>query len=278
MLVENNWLRTNIKERLVNKDIDIKTTISSHEFTPSNFMDAAIDVCNKIKHHNLFLGLSGGADSDFVCHLLLQQNIKFTPLIAVTSGNKMERQYAFHTCRKFNLNPVVFELSDKDILSIYYERIFKKLGGIGIYAAQNLFFCDYIKEKGGKFLSGVNSIGGSHNINNKEILFISIYEFDFYSDVLYDETFEIPFNLYTPKIVYETLKRVDYTLNEAEFKNDLYSIIDFRPKMSYNYSNNFYEILHKINSKKQIQYIWKNKTKEELLDMLLDFNNTYKDI
>ena len=274
MLVENDWITTNISERLTDRNCKIVTRVKSYNFTPSSFMDAAVEVVNKIKHYNLYLGLSGGADSDFVCRLLHRECVKFTPIIAVTSGNALERQYAFHTCKELSLEPVVFELSDKQVMEIYATRIVKPLGGIGLYTAQNIIISDYIKERNGKFLTGVNVIGGTEN--NRA--YIGMYEFDFYSDVLYGNDFEIPFNLYTPKIVYETINRMSDDMDEAETKYQLYELTDFRPKLQYKYDEKIgkiYSVLHKNFKLNEVQYIWKNLSKEYVKKMLTDFDNEY---
>lgn len=280
-LVENNWFKTNISKRLIDKKSRIETTFCSYSFTSTNFMDAAIEVAHKIKKYDLYLGLSGGADSDFVCHLLVQQNIKFTPMIVVTPGNKLETSYAFHTCRKFDLKPIIFELSENEVLKIFYERIYNTINGMGIYWAQNLVCQDYVKNIGGKFLSGVNCIGhdepfeGTKYINDRKV-YVCMYEFDFYSDVLYDENFEIPFFLYTPRIAYESIKGLN-NYDEAETKWKLFEIIDFRPKLQYQYSQKFEIMLHKLLSKNnlKIQDIWRNEDKKELMKKLLDFENKY---
>ena len=100
MLTKNNWLTTNIYNRLNDPSCDFNIEINPHPFKKMDFQSAVDHTIEEItnKYSNLYLGLSGGYDSDFVMHAFCDRNVSITPII-VRCNNEKENRYAFEIGR-----------------------------------------------------------------------------------------------------------------------------------------------------------------------------------
>jgi tRNA(Ile)-lysidine synthase TilS/MesJ len=121
MATNNNWLKTNIRERLTNPEIDFKVFFDPQPYEDMSFNHATKSVAYMIaeKYPKLFIAYSGGMDSEFVFHLFRKLKIEFTPIIVSSTSNTLETAYAFHECRKHDIKPIVVEKTDNEILKIF---------------------------------------------------------------------------------------------------------------------------------------------------------------
>ena len=235
MGTKNNWLKTNIAERLTNPAVDFKVwheveTVNEYDWDTALF-DTVTDFSWISK--KLYIPLSGGMDSEFVFESL--KHLYPTPIIVDTPGNKLESAYAFHYCRKNNLKPIVIEMSEKEMLHIYFNDIFMKLNGYGINSVAVLVAARYAENNGGV------SIIGEHGYEDNN-------EWDFYNDVLINEDASIYFFMWTPELVQAMRNEYDGG-DHQEFKHRLYGI-PFRPKIKYQYSSAYDSALNAINSRR----------------------------
>lgn len=241
MATKNNWLKTNITERMTNPAADFKVwhnveTVNNDDWTTALFNTISdFSLISK----KLYIPLSGGMDSEFVFGSL--KHLQPTPIIIDTPGNKIESAYASHYCRKNNLIPVVIEMSEKQMLHVYYEDIFTKLNGYGSNSVSQLIAGRYAENNGGVAVIGEHGYDG-------------VNEWDFYNDALIHEDNSIYFFMWTPELVRAMLS--EYLLNDGydhqEFKHRLYNI-PFRPKMYYNYSSLYETAIAAIKSKRSIR-------------------------
>ena len=142
MSTESNWIYSNLLERERNLNLDFKILFNPRPFKKLSFEEAIIDSLFKIanKSDNLFVSLSGGLDSEFIAKQLFELKIPFIPIIiCVDDANKIEREYAFHICRKLNIQPVILKISETDFIKEYVKNIFNRFGGNGYNATPIIF-------------------------------------------------------------------------------------------------------------------------------------------
>jgi hypothetical protein len=239
MATKNNWLKTNIAERLTNPKADFKVWHEVESVEKLNWSQALFDTVTDFSwiSKKLYIPLSGGMDSEFVFDSI--KHLYPTPIIVDTPGNKLESAYAFHYCRKHNLKPVVIEKTEAEMLRTYYEDIFVKLNGCGSDSVAVLLAARYAEEHGGVAVIGEHGYDG-------------VSEWDFYNDALIHENNSIYFFMWSPELV--RAMRSEYLLNgcddHQEFKHRLYKV-PFRPKISYSYSKLYDDALSKINKLKK---------------------------
>lgn len=239
MATKNNWLKTNIAERITNPAVDFKVWHEVESVEILNWSQALFDTITDFSwiSKKLYIPLSGGMDSEFVFDCL--KHLNPTPIIVDTPGNKLESAYAFHYCRKHNINPVVIHKREAEMLQTYYDDIFMKLNGCGSDSTATFIAARYAEEHGGVAVIGEHAYDG-------------VSEWDFYNDVLIHENNSIYFFMWTPELV--RAMRCEYLLNDTddhqEFKHRLYKV-PFRPKISYSYSKLYYDALNKISKQRK---------------------------
>lgn len=232
MATENHWLRTNIKDRLINHDSVFEVSFDLSNHTPILFAEASQIVVNKIvaKYDNIYIPLSGGMDSEYVFKCFLGH--KFTPIIVDTPTNKKESAYAFRLCKETNIEPVIIEKSEKELIQTYYETIYKRLRGNGYNSTATYIAAKYANEHNGVAVIGEHGYDG-------------LNEWDFYNDALIHEENSIYFFMYDQQI-FDAMKR-EYHIgeNHQTFKQRIYAI-PIRPKMKYEYSKQGFNIISKL--------------------------------
>jgi len=284
MLTKNNWLKNNIKDRvkIENRLLPLEVILTPDTIT-SNSFNSAVDTVLKYLltlDQEIYLAFSGGIDSDYIFYKLVEWDIPFTPLICYFEGNKIEYQYALHTCKKFDITPQFFNLSEKDYLKYFIDEV-KPWGGGGLYSVPNLLLGKYAKEKGAKLLTGQDFITGSHDHCS-----MGFNVYDFYADID-DDSIEIPFFLYNTDIVYHAVKNFNPNISVGEWKYKLFEIVDFRPKIefhnlgfeSWQFLKQYYAQIHNHYNNDGIDVVNKDKflaalenTGEEII---LNANYTY---
>jgi hypothetical protein len=241
MATKNNWLKTNIKDKLLNPNLNFKVWHDLESVRDDNWDTALFDTVTDFSwiSKKLYIPLSGGMDSEFVFESL--KHLYPTPIIVDTPGNKTESAYAFHYCRKNDLKPVVIEKTESQMLHIFYEDIFKKLNGYGMNSVSALIAGRYAEDHGGV------AVIGEHGYDDNN-------EWDFYNDALIHEENSIYFFMWTLELVKAMREEYDNGIHQdhQEFKHSLYKI-PFRPKIKYHYSRLYDVGLNIINSKRRFK-------------------------
>lgn len=232
MATENNWLRSNIRDRLINQKSPFIVRFDHVDYTAIPFADASDNVIQKLtnKYDKIFVPLSGGMDSEYVFNRFIGH--KFTPIIVDTPANKEESAYAFSRCKDANIKPVVIKKSERELIDIYYNEIYKKLGGFAINSVAALVAGKYADDNGGIAVIAEHGFDG-------------INEHDFYNDALIHEDNSIYFFMYDIQIFSAMIKEYQYGENHQIFKHRLYGI-PLRPKMKYKYSSETNEVIKQI--------------------------------
>jgi hypothetical protein len=221
MATENNWLKSNIRDRLINKDISLEITLKKIQYDRISFEEASKKVVEKIlnKYNNIYIPYSGGMDSEYVFNCFLGHDVK--TIIVDTPVNREESKFAFKRCNEVGITPIVIEKTEKELIDIYFNQIYKKIKGPGFNATFALVAGQYAEEKQG------NVVIAEHGYNG-------FNEWDFYNDALIDEKNSIYFFLYDPEIFY-SMKQEYIGEDDQIFKKRLYNI-PIRPKMRAKYS------------------------------------------
>jgi hypothetical protein len=202
MITKNQWLSTNLNGRLENSQLDFKIFFKPYHFQNLSF-DSACDFTAKEisqQYQRIFLGLSGGIDSEFVLKIFLRNNLKITPIVIEFEGNEEEREYAYAFCKENDIDPTVLKLNNKELMEIVYHDIFKKYNGHGIYALGSIAAYNYATANNGILILGEHAVGdGTDHIEN----------FQYYFSEWDDYVENIPFYVYNMEIFYAMMKTID---------------------------------------------------------------------
>jgi hypothetical protein len=252
MATYKNWLTTNVSDRDSTRAADLQVYLQKiDEWDLSlNFKRASDITAYKIYSLglDLYVGLSGGLDSEYVAKTFLNCGIPFKTVIVDTPGNQLELSYAYHFCRKYNIEPIILKKTEADMLTCYYRDIMGRLCGYGYNSVATYMVGKYADEMGGIYVMG------EHLIDDQDdgSILIGANEWDFYNDALIGVHNTHYFFDYTPEIVYSMVKSID--CNDAqEFKTKLYDL-PFRPKLKYQYSQAYEIALKQLRREKWIKH------------------------
>lgn len=219
------WISHNLKQRLHDPNIGFSAFLTPKKFSVLDFHYAADFNAKEIAKLDvpLFLGLSGGMDSEYVLLSFYRNKIPIKPIIVKTNGNSYETSYAFFICKKLGIQPIVLTLNDQHYLAIFENLIVKRLNGVGIYTVPSILASNVAKNHNGILITG------NHLIEDGDVCWnIDCSEWDFYTQVLSNEN-DINFFSYTPEMSYSMFKELDGS-PANELKERLYGI-GYRPKM-----------------------------------------------
>ena len=244
IISENNWINDNLTKSGLISDYDIKFNL--YPFKPLKFHDAAQKTAIKIseKYKNLYVGLSGGIDSEYVLVCFHKLKIPIIPLIILCEGNEEETKYAFKICKKLNIIPKVITCSDIEILDICISFIYKKMNGVGFESATKIFAAQYVKNNNGTLVCGGHIVGdGDALIKNSEYAMI---EWDSYDLADYGD--EIGFFTYTPELTYSMISGNTLdgeNMSWKEYKSKLFEL-EMRQKIFYTYPERIEKIFESM--------------------------------
>jgi hypothetical protein len=262
MITKNNWITSNLPERLTNRETNFLLTFNLYSFKKMDFESAVELTVKEItsKYSNFYLALSGGYDSEFILRTFHKFNIPITPII-VCYGNEVERAWAYKACAELGITPVEITITDDQFVEYFYEKIYKQFNGIGFHATQVLFAAEYAEKHNGTLLTGGHFIGTNHTNISED--WGSTSEWDFYTGYLYPTVNKIDFYLYTIELIYSMFP--DHTDgNWSYYKHKLLGL-EYREKVRPVYSKELVERLRKLLGRREdfrhiVDYEW---TREE---------------
>jgi len=263
MATENDWLTHNLRERLRNKNADLQVKFNIPKYRKLNFDEATKEVAEKLYalNNKLFVGLSGGIDSEYVFRRLTKLNIPFKPVIVYSTCYKEESSIAFDICKEYSVNPTVINIDEKDIIFRHKTQVHDVINSFGIGSIPALVMAEYARENDGIYIKGEHMVGDMENKVCTEI-----NEWDFYTDVLYPG-YTYDFFLHTPEIVYSMVSEMCNTPDEnsQQFKCRLYNI-PYRDKITLKLSPLTLEWFRwlKTNKERIPEYSWRMNASEFL--------------
>jgi hypothetical protein len=231
MATHKNWFQSNICDRSnIGIDLDVTLTKISDWNLSTRWNDAVDNVVQLLVDHNkpIYIGLSGGIDSEFVCTAFEQRNISYIPVIVDTPGNQVEVRYAYDYCTKWSRDPVVLNKTAGDMLRIYYQKILLQCHGYGDNSMATYIVGEYAKENNGIYIMA------EHLIDEKRSggFNAGCNEWDFYNDLLLGVDNTHYFFNYTPEISAAMIREFPDHDDVQKSKSEFYQL-DYRPKMKY---------------------------------------------
>jgi hypothetical protein len=258
MYTYNDWLQPNLHLRLEDRNRDFEVLFQPYQFKNKSFEEECDITAQMIatKAENIFIGLSGGIDSEFVCKVFLRNFVKFTPIIAVYEGNEKERAFAFDFCQRHSINPIILEITNYELIKILFEDIFKKLNGVGINSIATIAAGRHAEKNNGIYIQAEHLVGdGTEKINAFDYY---IPEWDFYNHVL-TQTEIIPFFIYRLELCYAMLDTVCESYDTwVNYKSKMFQCM-IRPKLKPKYNSDIMKLISLVYAQKKIlpkhQYI-----------------------
>lgn len=249
MIVENNWITTNIKEKAVNNALDFKVTINPYPYQKKSFAEAANAVATKIAALNkpIYIAYSGGIDSEYVVRTFMRNNIAFKTVTVDTGGNKYELEYVDRFLYEFPtvINEKIDLTNPREFMKNYID-VFKTFNTLATGSIGYIEAAKYVKKNNGILIIGEHFIGSNNKTNGN--IMVETNEWDHYIDFFVDDKLVVPFFMYDLSIVESYISKFDNTKVEY-FKEKLYSI-PFRPKFHIRFNDSkIAKVIEAMNSK-----------------------------
>jgi len=225
---------------------DIQVKIGRRARTLINF-DLACDMAVQEiydTHRDLYLGLSGGADSEYVAACFHRNKIPFTPVIlqynlATSTDQMYESWYAKQWCRQHNVEPLLVNI-DNYVGSEYEKNVYHmlkpRLTGGAITAG---FLKNFVECRGGKLISGYQI---EYYPDFEQMTYLKqqltsyngfvVQESDLYIETLGANQHPWAFFYWSPEIVAGFVHKWDINKTITENKSLIYKT-NHRPKFGY---------------------------------------------
>jgi hypothetical protein len=176
----------------------------------------------------LYLGLSGGVDSELIADVFVRNQIPFVPFILkIQNINDLESWYAEHWCWRNQMKPVIYHMTmqefEQDCLPLLAKISNTHQTGIII----PLWMANHVASQDGYLITGVGELN-----------------WDLHQQTFYSNTVDYVLNLfdagkhpsgffsYTPEFVLSYIKQFDIALNEQYNKVKFYQV-PARPKFNW---------------------------------------------
>lgn len=245
MPTKDNWFQPNIKQRLIDPYVPFDVNIKNSDVEDINFEEAVKKTIASLNDlgKRIYVSFSGGLDSEYMVKSFMKSGVKFTPLIVRSPANIIESKFAIDFCNDNFLSSTIIDVSENEIISIFYDKIYNSLNSIGINSTIPLIAAHIAAENNSILVVGEHIID---EIDDK--ISIGVNEWDFYNEAYYSNTYY--FYLHTPQIVYSILKKIN-TKCAQDFKSSLYQIPN-RAKIKYEYSEPIQNIYNQLKNNREM--------------------------
>ena len=246
MATYKNWFRSNITER-TDQALDLNVTIKKIDaWNLDTPWDKASETVVKLiadLDKPIFIGLSGGIDSEYVCTVFEEAEVDYTPVLIRTQGNKAELEYAYDFLNRWGSNDkaVIVDKKNVDMLSTYYYKLLTGCFGYGYNSVATYMVGEYAKQNGGIYVMAEHLIDDYDTGGFK----VGCNEWDFYNDLLLGEDNTHYFFNYTPEISAAMIREFPNYSDVQESKAEFYGL-KYRPKMHYEYDELYNDTLMKL--------------------------------
>ena len=195
-------------------------------------------------HTDLYLGLSGGADSEYVATCFHRNGIPFTPVIlqynlATSNDQVYESWYAKQWCRQHNVEPLIVNIDDyvtsEREKNLYFKLKPRLIGG----AVTTGFLKSFVEDRGGKLLSGFQL---EYYPDHEQMTYLEpqltsyngflVEESDLYLETLGTNQHPWAFFYWSPEVIAGFAHEWDVNKTMTENKSLIYKT-SYRPKFSY---------------------------------------------
>lgn len=239
MITKNDWFTCKLNS------IDFIPHIQPYNFNKLDFNIACEYTAKELhkRYSTIYVAYSGGLDSEYIVRTFHRLSIPIIPII-VSCGNKDENSFAINTCLELNIEPIIINVSEKDLLIKFYEFIFEPFKSIGINCTHAFFAADYVlANKNGVLITGNNLLEDHANTNDDA----NINDWDFTLGYYNSKLTQIDFFLYDISTAFSMLPNIESinTISVQQYKSYIYNI-PFRTKIRPVFSNYFNQIYRKI--------------------------------
>ena len=235
----------------IDLDVNRKPTEShfavnlSAEAEDLDFKEAAYYTARLISknYDNLYVGMSGGLDSEFIAEVLYNNNIQFTPIIVVRIDST-DHQRAIDWCKSRSITYLTVKFDQSDL-----ARISMKLAKESKLYFSNYTIIYYLAEivgNTGGLIVGEPTIGNDDNDSSPIGNVFGMHYGSFILDIFFPGQHPGAFFMYTPELLLAYTKYLNTALSDSESRAILYEI-PHRPK--------FEPMLHKQKLIDNISYI-----------------------
>jgi hypothetical protein len=197
-----------------------------------SFQDAADYTAKLIgqTYNNIYLGLSGGLDSEFAAEALYRNGVPFTPIIAALPQDQ-DHYYALYWCQCRSITPVVVTFTENDprLVNEATKAVYKLKQKTNLTSV-NLYLEKYVRALGGQFLTGDSPLlQHTEGFNQAAGPVFDLYWLVYTSNFVDPNSTAQHFLLYTPELLLAAAKEIDYRVSDSVGKTKLYNI-PYRPK------------------------------------------------
>lgn len=229
------WITNNLKYRQQDPLIDFRVDFNPEKFTKTNFGDIShlMTLCWGSVQQPLYLAYSGGIDSEYILRKFWYANRHITPIVIDTKHNYVETEYAKHTLKELNIEPIWLDANDTYLQSVFNNKILKPFNGDGINCTPTIIAAMVAQQRNGLLITGDHFISdhdrGRNHVNYANR--IDAAEHEWYHYELFPKNVESFFML-NPAIAHAMAREMigNENLTVAEFKSKLYKL-PYRPKM-----------------------------------------------
>ncbi|MGZ4850081.1 MAG: hypothetical protein ACXV2C_01720 [Candidatus Bathyarchaeia archaeon] len=262
MITQNNWLKSNILDMANDPNVDLRVWFDLFPFNKLEFIGAVdytvLSIGSRYADRDLYLALSGGADSEFVLRKFVAENIPITPIVVYTPMNSLEMQYAQRVCRQLKVTPIVLDLTEDHIFRYYQEMVYAQIRSKSLNCVYQLIATAKANALGGVIVNGDNIISDEGTLVSDA--------FEYFTDVFYKDS--IGFYYFTPEICRAMVAEIRDGESCSDYKERVYGV-SWRPKIYPVYSQEFmlnYD--YKCPKLKNGNEVFSHGTKEDFLKMM----------
>lgn len=232
----NNWYRIdlNINKAPTLSSFEITfnhTTIADLDFQ-SAADAAALQIQENYQGRDLYIGLSGGVDSEFVADVFYRNKIKFTPIVSIIPG-LTEYKYALYWCHKHQITPMVYDLhNNTDLVKVAAYALSRAPRAEFLHVAVGLMVAAKAIELGGVSLTGEPDLTykTTAEFNSPIGNMLEMVVEDVATEICFSQH-QLPgsFFWYTPELVRAYARELNTTVNYDIARSELYQV-PYRPK------------------------------------------------
>jgi hypothetical protein len=241
MLCRNNWLDYSWQghiPRIHKENLTLNFKEKADNILPFD------QCCDQTAHEiadtykNLYIALSGGADSECVADCFFRNNIPFIPVIHIFKNIKFnsEVEYALKWCRKNKIEPLIVPFDNDLFFNGGYTDLILKIRSRMPPALATVPLLKIIEDLGGLLVSGMQveyypdeQFGVGEGIPENYQGFL-INESDFYYEVISPNRHPWAFFYWSPDMLASTIYNWDTKLCMTDSKANLYQTL-WRPKI-----------------------------------------------
>lgn len=273
MATKNNWFTTNLSERSPENLCNFDVIIKPYEFETGIFLDNAKRVAKELSdiHGRLYLGYSGGLDSEFVLKTFHEQGLPITPILIDTPFNQLELAWAYNYCKENNIKPEILSYSKNEIIDKLKEKTIDK-GFYSLLGGLPLIICDEVNKLGAKSITGYGepftTIPGKQP-NHKISTRLEFAEWDYYLDV-YDNSHVSGFFTYDLGLFHSLIQQISYGVSTQSAKYNLYQVT---PRQKMFWQEEFYVIFREM----RLQFDMEHNHYIQKRDLIREINKYKKD-